>query len=301
MLTLVGSFGQIYPAFAVGDSAGKIAITLSPTSQRLELEPGKITTGELTVMNDGTVDVIIRVYATPYQVTSDYTDNDFESETKWTQITRWITFGPENESELVLDMPASARETVQFTVDVPRSVPFGGQYAAIMAETMGDGTGSGVKAIHRVASLVYSEVAGETIKKGEVVERDWQGWYKESTIKTGLTFKNSGNIDFTVDNTLTVKSFLSDKVICEEKPKTITMLPDTDREIELNCDTGKTVGLYRITQLSEYLGEATEETRIVLIMPVYILLLIIVALIALIVVIILLIRKMSRRKRGSER
>jgi hypothetical protein len=299
LLALAGSFGQIYPAFAVGDSAGKIAITLSPTSQRIELKPGKITAGEFTVMNDGTIDTSIRVYAAPYQVTPDYATNDFENNTKWTQISRWITFGPENLAELILDMPASTRETIQFSVNVPASVPFGGQYAAIMAETVGGNTGSGVKAVHRVASLIYSEVAGDTLKKGEVIKRDWQGWYKSSIIKTGLTLKNSGNIDFTVSNTLAVKSFFSDKVMCEEKPKTITMLPDTEREVDLSCDTGKTVGLYRVAQRSEYLGEISEATRTVFVMPLYILILLVVAIAALILLLAVLLKRISRKKKGS--
>ena len=301
LLALIGSFGQTYSALAADNPTGKIAITLSPTSQRLDLEPGKITRGEFVVMNDGTIDTNIRIYATPYQVSSDYTTNDFESDTKWTQITRWITFGPEDDTELILNMPASARETIQFTVKVPASVPSGGQYAAIMAETVGNGNGSGVQAVHRVASLVYADIAGETIKKGEVVKRDWRGWYKNSNIETSMALKNAGNIDFTVDNTLVVKGFFSGKVICEEKPKTITLLPETERKVELSCDTEKTAGLYRVTLQSEYLDENSEETRIVLVMPIYILILIIVAAVTLIIILVLLLRRMSRRERGSRR
>ena len=297
-LLLLCGMVRFSPVFAINDAADKIAITMSPTKQRLELEPGKTITSEVVVMNDGTLGSQIRVYATPYQVQPDYSANNFETDNQWTQITRWITFGPENQTELILNLPASARETVQFTVKVPTSVPFGGQYAAIMAETMKNDTGSGVQAIHRVASLVYSEVAGNTIKQGDVISRDWRGWYQESTITTSLMLKNSGNVDFAADNTLIIKDLISGKVICEEKPNAATLLPETERKIELNCDVAAAVGLYNVTQQSSFFDQIIEETRVVLVMPIYIIVLILVVIAVLVTLLIIMIKNKLRKRKG---
>ena len=274
-----------------------ISISVLPAQQRLTLEPGETKTAEVTVVNSGNVEYEVKVYATPYTVSEDYTSNVFEGDTlPFSQIWRWISFDGKDTNDLFVLEPGT-RKTIEFTIDVPESVPAGGQYAGIMAEVAPPTDATGIVSIRRVASLLYTNINGETIDKGEVTNRIWQSFHSNGDIKTSLTVKNLGNTDFAVENHLIVDNLFGRRVDEIIEPAKV-ILPDTSRIFELNWESKSPIGIYRLTQQTKFLDQTITETKLIFILPVWFIILALAVLIILIVIIINIIKKKKRRGRS---
>ncbi|MCL2094591.1 hypothetical protein FWH13_00505 [Candidatus Saccharibacteria bacterium] len=265
-----------------------ISLSVSPAQQRLSLEPGGTSTAEVVIINSGTEGYDIRVSATPYEVAPDYTHNIFDREGVYSQIHRWITFN----GQTTFRLEPGERKTVTFTVNVPISVPAGGQYAGIMAETIPPADASGVVAIRRVASLLYANLAGDTIETGSVTDRVWRSFYPSRDVTTSLTIQNTGNTDFSVENHLFVDSLFGRRIAEVTEPARV-IFPDTSRTFELNWQSARSVGAYRITQQSAFLHQSITETKLIVIMPVWF---IISAIMAVFTIVILIILSVKRRR-----
>ena len=292
------SLGLAGVVSAVGsNSEPTISISVLPAQQRLALEPGETKAAEVTVVNSGNTPYEVKVYATPYTVSEDYTSNVFEGDTlPFSQIWRWILFDGEESTDLFVLEPGT-RKNIEFTIDVPKSVPAGGQYAGIMAEIAPPADATGIVSIRRVASLLYTNINGETIDKGEVTDRIWQSFHSDRDIKTSLTVENLGNTDFTVENRLLVTGLFGNK-IDEVVELSKTILPETSRSFELNWQSKSPVGIYRLTQQSKFLDQTITKTKLIFIMPVWFMVLALVVLVIVIIVIIHIIKRNKHRRRS---
>ncbi|MCL2038584.1 DUF916 domain-containing protein [Candidatus Saccharibacteria bacterium] len=253
---------------AAADS--NVSISISPSTQRLTLDPGQTQTAEITVINSGDTPYQVRVYAAPYQVAPDYSRNIFDDPaTAHSQIYRWISFANQSDS---LDEAASftlapnARRTIEFTITIPASVPAGGQYAGIMAEVIPPADASGVVAVRRVASLLYANINGNTIERGTVIERTWQGRYQSRNVNTSLIIENSGNTDFDAESRLLITNFFG-KTVGEITEPAKLIFPGTSRRFELNWQSKGPFGIYKLTQQSRFLGQTVEESKWVFVAP----------------------------------
>lgn len=294
----LGSLGAVLAVDSPTDSASNISLSVLPAQQRLTLEPGETKTAEITIVNSGGVEYEAKVYATPYTVSDDYTSNIFEGEELiYSQIHRWITFDG-NESTDTFTLEPGERKTVEFTINVPESVPAGGQYAGIMAEIVPPPDATGVVAVRRVASLLYTNIDGETINKGEITGRTLQSFYSNQDIETSLTVKNLGNTDFAVETRLKITGLFGGEVDEIVEPTKI-LLPDTSRKFDLNWHSESPIGIYRLTQQVKFLDSTVEETRIIIVMPMWFILLVVIAIMVLIIVII--IRARNRREKKKRR
>ena len=291
----VGAALTMDPPDAVDIREPNISISVLPAQQRLELDPGETKTAEVTVSNSGNVGYEVKVYATPYTVTHDYANNVFEGEgLVYSQIYRWIKFDG-NEYVMFRLEPGERRE-VEFTIDVPDSVPAGGQYAGIMAEIAPPPDAAGIVPVRRIASLLFTNINGHTIDKGEITGRGWQGFYSGRDIETSLTVDNLGNTDFAVQNRMIITGLFGghvDEVVMPPK----TILPGTSRTFELNWTSRSSVGIYRLTQQTKFLDQEITESRIIFIMPIWFIGLVIIVVTVVIVATVALIRKRRRQRK----
>jgi hypothetical protein len=267
-----------------------ISLSVSPTRQSLELNPNETTTGNITVTNSGTLDYRVRVYATPFTVNEDYSQNVFDQENNYSQISRWITFAGATE----FDLAANERKTVDFEISVPESVPAGGQYASIMAETVPDENATGVVAVRRIASLLYAHVTGTTINKGNVISREWSGIYTTSEIKTRLTVENSGNTDFTVISRLIITDLFGHK-IDEISTPVRTLLPDTTLAFDLNWTSPSLIGIYHLAQETDLLDDTIRAEHTIIIMPIWFAVLALLLVIGIIFTLVIFIKKRHKK------
>jgi hypothetical protein len=290
-LSLALGLGVIFGATTYAADAGLDSITISPVSAKVSLTPGTTTDGTLKVINSGSSELVFKVYATPFYVANNNYDNlQFSGGNNRTQISRWITFDQENYT-----LAAGETAQVVYHINVPESVPAGGQYAAIMAESTPTQTGEGISASSRVGMLVYSSVAGTTFEEGDIAGNKIDGWYKASPIKTTVSVKNSGNTDFAVNGTLKAYNIFGGEVYASET-KAFQVLPETTRDVVLEWDSKGRVGIYTIKQSVQFLGFDETYSRLVLLMPVWLLVVLIVVVIAIIALVVVKLQGGSLKK-----
>lgn len=281
---------QLTYADALGSNDYVVRIT--PTVQRLELDPGNTYEGVITVVNSGDKEFDFGTFIRPYSVTGDNYDPDYDSVTAHTQITDWITL---NSSTGHLAPGASAE--VKYTIKVPQDVPAGGQYCTIFAGT-GDSANDGdmFKPIGSVGTVILAQVNGETRRAGTYRDQQLSQFVMFGPFSARASFENTGNVDYTVTSTLTARNFFTGNYDFDnsEAPSQLTVFPDKPRTIALAWPDQPLLGIYNVTYNIKFLDQDHTLTRVVIFCPIWVILLF-VGLIVFLVIYAVLDRK--RRKR----
>jgi hypothetical protein len=239
------------------------------SSTVVDLQPGQKFNGQIRVQNDGDQPFRFKVYAMPFQVLDEsYQNFDFETTSTRNQIVRWVSF-PQTEYTAAVGQTLD----VPYQIDVPASIPDGGQYAVIFAQTLLDEATekleNSVKSTVRLGQVIYGHPPGETIDKAEIVERRLGGWQQTTPLTTMVRLKNAGNTDFELQYQLTVNDALSNQEVYSSSSESVRILPETTRRIEMNWSQAPMIGWFRVTQKLSYLNETDETSRLVLIMPIW--------------------------------
>jgi preprotein translocase subunit SecG len=254
------------------------SITVSPAHLDIpDMKPGTKYSGEYKLWNSGQNRVNVKIYAQPMTIVDDesYTKS-YEQDGKYTQISKWITF---DQDKYTLD--PEERVMVHFYIDVPKDVPAGGEYAGIMNEMTADNIdGSGIVSVKRIGLNVYSNVAGNTRKEGDVVSRNVAFFQPDAPLEAEVKVKNNGNVDFAVKASMEVKSIFG-KVLYSSEPTDLKVLPDTTRTFKTEWE-GAEIGLYQVTVTPEFLDDSHASTHWVLVIPIWAILLAVFILVAIV-------------------
>lgn len=251
-----------------------VHLQVSPTKQTVKLTPGETYTGTFKVQNVGLKKFKYKVYATPYSVTSDNYDLTYTQKNNYTQIAEWITFDKKQgtlESETDID--------ITYTIKVPKDVPAGGQYAALMAET-DDSNGSNnsvVKTTSRVGTVIYGHVAGQTRKSANVISNNLPGFLFSGPLSATSLIENTGNIDGDASYTVRIKPIISNEYIFDnqDKPDTRKILPGTRRFNTVSWTNVPTFGIYNAEQTIKIFGKVVStENKLVIVCPIWIIIII---------------------------
>lgn len=267
---------------------GDIVMRVSPVEQELELEPGMQATGSVNVQNVGRQGFNFSVSATPYQVTNDAYDPDFVSENSYTKLHNWISFPKDT-----FYLEAGAVTTVDFVVNVPDDIPGGGQYAAIMIETRDTIDESAMfQTVGRVASLVYAHVSGDEHIGGVLMGHTMPTILFNPNFSVSATVKNDGNVDFRLDQQLTIRDFFTGREVLT--PETVdskeqtpghaspVVLPGTARTNVLTWDGAPHLGVFRVHQRIAFLDQVYEFDQIVVFCPIWLIALVLLFLLTMI-------------------
>lgn len=290
-LAAAGSLFAASSAHAEGEDTGPSAITISPTREKLALNPGESHDGSFEVFNSGNSPVEFRVYASPYQISDiDYENPDFETEAPRTQISRWVTLNSET-----VTLEANELAQIPYRIEVPSDVPAGGQYAALFVETqVTDEKDSSVTVKSRAGMLLYVTVNGDTREAGEITDEQMPWWQPNAPISGSTTVQNTGNTDFFVSSRFQVNTLFGSEKF--EFSRQSPVLPETSRRITLEWPDS-TPGIYQVTTTTTFLDEEQVTTRWVFVIPLGVLLGTIIGL-ALVVGILWLLRR-SRKQKAS--
>jgi hypothetical protein len=269
-------------------------IQISPTMKRLDLEPGEKQTGEITIANSGKVNFSFKVYAAPYTVIGDEHEPNFNTETNFTQISRWISF-----EKTEYTIAPEKEQIIKYVINVPEDVPAGGQYAAIFAETInnddiGESSIGSIKTASRIGMIIYANIAGDTRASAEIIQFALPTFYSSfgmPDVTAIARVKNTGNTDFEATYRFKVEPLIGGVVYDDEQVQVV--LPDTERQAELKWAETPLLGIFKIT-FSVTAGDATREiSTAVLVLPPW---LIIIVLLLLTLLIVWLIIKVRRRE-----
>ena len=264
--------------------------TVTPMSQNIELEAGQVYTGSITVANPANAanDFHYKVEVSPYSVIGAEYAADLATMSDRSQIVSWT----EIENPTGVLKPNETAE-VKFTITVPETAPSGGQYAALMVSSGNNsisGDGLTINNIFEMASIIYAEVAGETIRAGEVSEITMPGFVTGMPIETSAIIKNEGNSHETARIALEVKSFFSATPLYpapgEDGILTEIIMPDTTRYITREIDGVSPLGIYEIKETVNYLGKNTTFSQTVVSCPIWFMALVFVTIMAIIVAIV---------------
>ena len=277
------------------------AFTVSPQSQEYSLIPGQSVTGEVSAVNphdaEGKFYYVVEVV--PYSVSDDgnYSPN-FDAGSDYTDIVNWVTLSDDDELD-----------KAYYKITVPKDARGGGQYFAVRVKNDLDATQKDneedslvIRESIGIASLVFVEVSGDVIVKGEITDNNISSFFLKPPVSTSFIVKNEGNTHAKVSYYLQVFPLFSDEEIytTEDNPGTNYVLPGAVRMITQTWNDTPLVGVFKVRQTVYYDstdGEPSVTEKMVIVCPVWLMFIIIFAIIALIIWIFL---KVSKR-RGAKR
>lgn len=293
------ALGGSHPASALDSE--RLVVSLNPSEQEIELRPGEAYSSSVTIYNVGQIPFDFEVEAAPYHVSGDGYDPDFSSEDSYTELKNWITF-PETKFSIE---PDHAIE-VKFQINVPKDIPGGGQYAAIIIRTDDVANESTpVQLAAQLASIIYGHVeGGERREEGELARHSLPSLMLSSEFKTTSIFKNTGNIDFRVTETITIRDLFTNREIISPTSTSedgqvlgtvsSVVLPDTTRTVNMYWQDAPQLGFFRVTQTISYLDQERTIEKVVFICPIWLVAL--VGLFVLLVIVWIISRIRSRRQ-----
>ena len=280
--------------------------TVTPMSQRISLEAGKTVEGTISVINpnDSVDDLKYKAYVAPYGVVGDGYEADLTTDSKYNQIKEWITI--ENPTGTI--EPNKTGE-IKFKIKVPGSAPAGGQYAAIVItrddDTKATDNGVAVRDIFEMASLIYADVAGETVRKGEILSNEIPGFVANPPIVLSAQISNEGNSHENATVIIKATNFFTGDVIVEGNTEDAyyseIIMPETTRYVTREINEGlPLLGAVKVEQTIYYRGSSSTEEKTVIICPIWFLLLVIASVAVIIATIVMIVRKHKKKAKWAE-
>lgn len=287
-LSLLAALGFSVPTFA--DSQ----FSVSPMNQKIILTPGETYKGTFIITNPASspADFNYKLTAGPFYVNEKY-DIQYTNNGDYNKIVDWIEL-PKSTGAIA---PNSSEE-VEFIVHVPAEAPAGGQYATINVasneETPTGGT-INIQATYSIAHIIYAEIAGTTVRKGEIPNISVPGFIFSGNISGTSSITNTGNVHGEGVYILEVYPLFSSEPYYtnEEEPEKKNILPDRTLVSTSYWEETPTFGIFNVVYSAEFEGVTREVKKMVIVCPLWAL----ITICALILILILwLISRAKKRK-----
>ena len=282
---------------AFADEVVRTGIQVSPTVQRMTLDPGAHYNGVINVTNTGTATLDYHLTVSPYQVDDKYSPI-YNKENQHTQIRHWISFSEDRGS-----IQAGEVALVSYSIDVPLDAPGGSQYAVIFVETDDVvNAGSNVRANAGTGMVVMAKINGDTREEGKILSTSIPMFILNPPATATVRATNTGNVDEDVRTVIEVKNSLTGAVLYDNSadPDVNTLLPDTERTMTFVINDIPRLGILSFSITNEYINDAEIKTATVIVCPLWFIA-IIVLIVATIVFRILAKKRDDRRTRANSR
>lgn len=296
LLCLAGA--TTHPTYAEdeenADEPVKTVLELTPVTKRIAVDPGQTYENEIELKNTSDKTLSFSVYATPFSNGDGGETQDFETETTYTQISRWTTIKDGNgeyKEKAEFSLKAGKTKKVTYRIKIPENAVGGGQYESIIVELAPVETEetAQIRTISRAAMVVYASIAGDIQRSAEISEIDTQAAAIGNNIGISFTVKNKGNIDLQASGEIAVSSLFG-----KELYRNITLsdvFPENSKTILAEWGETPAFGIYRLDYEINALDLNTTGHRYVLVMRPLILAVFIILIIATIIAIIYLVKK----------
>lgn len=255
------------------------SFTVSPMSQNFKLEPGKLYRGTISIAvpANATSDFRYRATVTPYSVIGVEYKADLVTMSDMSQIANWITI----EEPTGVVKPNETKE-LGFMIKVPETAPAGGQYATIAVSSNDFVSETGavtMQDVFEIASVLYADVAGETVHSGEILENNVPGFVAEGAPVVSAMIRNTGNVHDLATVKILAKNALTGQVMYPVADKdngefTELIMPGTKRFVTREITGLPTLGILEITQDVSFLGQVSPNTKVVIFCPIWFLVLV---------------------------
>ena len=307
-VTMVVACSFLVSLSAIADDAPETSMFVSPMSQKIILIPGETYEGTIKVANAATskIDLSYTVDVESFsqdrstEKNDDYGSVDLTARTSRNQIVDWITLDRSGGS-----IAPNHSDVVTFRINVPENAPAGGQYATIVFLDTTDYGNKGdgnviIESQTQMASIIYANVAGETIEKGSITENNFSSFLLNNTLEATSMTRNEGNIYTDAEYILQVWPLFSDEEVCtnEEAPDTKLVLPDTERYNMQTCEL-PSVGVYKVKQIVKIFGEESIVEKTIIYCPIWLLFIILFVIAAIIIWIVMRVRSRNKSARRA--
>ncbi|MBR0465836.1 hypothetical protein IJJ02_03595 [Candidatus Saccharibacteria bacterium] len=275
------------------------AFTIMPMNQKISLNPGEVYEGYITIINPSyaTEDFVYKAEVTPYSVADEEYTADLLSESDRTAISKWITI-----EEPTGSVKPNESKEIKFTIKVPQNAPAGGQYGTIAVSSNQDSSnanGVSVQNVFEIASIIYADVAGETVHDGEILENNVPSFVLNNPVKITAMLTNKGNVHETAIFTITVSDVFTGRVILPTEENTgrysEVIMPETTRYAEREVSDLPALGVVKVTQTIDYNGQTSTTEKQIIICPVWFMALVLLTLASIIAAVVIIVKKRHRK------
>jgi len=255
--------------FAEGN--GTAGLTVSPMYQMKVLVPGEAEPGSLVVANpadsDGSIEYELEVRAFSYD--SDKGEVFAETE-DYSDMVDWIVLDSTSGT-----LEPNERREISFTINTPADTRAGGQYAAIIVRTKGGQVGP-FNEVFEIAHLIYAEVSGDTIHKGNVDSVEVPSFLFSGNIAGKASITNEGNTHAYVSQVLKVFPLFGDEEYYtnEEDPQKNLVMASAKRYTSTTWEETPKIGIFRVVYTVEFEGVTNEVSKVVIVCPLWLIILI---------------------------
>ncbi|HSX05745.1 MAG TPA: hypothetical protein VLF69_04720 [Candidatus Saccharimonadales bacterium] len=248
-------------ALAASPVPGTKILTITPATTKPSIKPGASSSGKFQIINQGTGDYPVHIYAAPYTVHGEEYTPDFTPVPGKPNAASWLQFAVTQANILpnqTLDVP--------YTVTVPAGTAPGGYYAVAFAETKSSGSGhQGVIINERVGEIFYIQVAGKVHQAGKLLSWSSKFW-QQPPLSASLRLENDGSLDYASNVTIVVRDIFGRAKYSLNTSKEV--LPQTIRHVPISWSGAPPLGLFKVTGTITLPGNITKglPTKYVLVM-----------------------------------
>lgn len=256
----------------------KDMFSVTPVEQRIFLEPGQLYEGTITVANpvEATDDFSYKVSVLPFSVVGEDYQTNLAERTNRTQMVDWIKLDKESGT-----LKPNETNKINYTITVPIEVPGGAQFAAITVtedKPSSEGSGAVIENVCEIASVIYAEVAGETVHEGKVLENNVPGFVNAVPVQVSAVMDNNGNVFEESIVALKVRNAITGEEILPKGDNkgqyNELIMPETTRRVERDVEDLPILGMVYIEQTIYYNGQVSTVGRNVIICPIWFIILV---------------------------
>ncbi len=250
-------------------TGGKSVLEITPVTKRLALNADETHDSTMKVTNTGSEEVTVHIYAKPFSTSEDGETQNFDTETTYTQIARWITIKTESgayEPEAVYSIPPQEAKTIDYKISTPEEVPGGGQYAVLFveAEPPEGNTKNVIQTISRVGMTIYATMPGEPKRAVHIEGINVGSLILNQAISTQTRIKNEGNIDFQASIDIKISSIFGKQLYANTVISSI--FPESIKTIYAGWDDSPKFGVYRVEYSISALDISASGSHFVLVL-----------------------------------
>lgn len=276
MISVISSIFLPSVVYAAEDERPAYRMDIAPGQDNLKtLQPGDVRTGSFSIENTGTEEFSFSVGFTPYSVEGEDYDPNYEKETQYTDIAKWIT------TDLTEATVKSGEEVeINYTIKVPENA-HGGLQAGVIMVTMRNADSqesTGFEAIKRLGFLVFGNVDGKINRSAKILENNIPGIILNPDLQVSSLVENSGNVYGVAEYKVQVFPLFSDEEVYtnEEKPELNVIFPETKRYYAITWEDTPSLGIYRVRQTVKLFDEESVVEKLVFIIPLWLIIIILV-------------------------
>ena len=248
-LLVIASFAIIPFGSASAQSASQ-AITISPASTRLSINPGASTTETFEIINGATDGYTVDLSVAPYRVVGETYSPEFTQIPGTVDASQWVTL---QQTTGFLD--GYKVLSTSYTVSVPANTPPGGYYAVIFAQTSQERVNgaSGVIPHNRVGNILYITVNGDVKQSGSVTGNTIPLFQFSPSVPLNVKVANDGGVHFETKATFRITDITGKEVYKNEQERIV--LPSTIRDISTSWVSTPPIGIYTVERSATAAGK----------------------------------------------